>query len=90
MVEEDVDHIAVVGEEEDVDHIGVLGEEEEETRVRIFYFCIFFLSYLLLAFRFSSAGREMPGKTRTTFLLQQKYFVSENCFETLQLCRINI
>ena len=69
MVEEDVDHIAVVGEEEDVDHIGVLGEEEE-TRVSIFYFCIFFLSYLLLALRFSSAGREMPGKTRTTFLLQ--------------------
>ena len=41
VVEEDVDHITVVGEEEDVDHIGVLGEEEEETRVRIFYFCIF-------------------------------------------------
>merc|ERR1711860_112095 len=31
-VEEDIDHIAVVGEEEDVDQIGVLGEEEE-TRV---------------------------------------------------------
>ena len=60
MVEEDVDHIAVVGEEEDVDHIGVLGEEEEEeTGVRIFFFFIFFLSYLLLALRFNSAGREM-------------------------------
>ena len=67
MVEENVDHIAVVGEEEDVDHIGVLGEEEEETRVKIFYFCIFFLSYLLLALRFSSAGREMPEKNRTKF-----------------------
>ena len=57
VVEEDVDHITVVGEEEDVDHIGVLGEEEE-TRVRIFSFCIFFLSYLLLALRFSSAGKQ--------------------------------
>ena len=66
VVEEDVDHIAVVGEEEDVDHIGVLGEEEEETRVRIFYFCIFFLSNICCFFRFSSAGREMPGETRTT------------------------
>ena len=26
--------------EEDVDHIGVVGEEEEEDRVNIFYFCI--------------------------------------------------
>ena len=46
VVEEDVDHVAVVGEEEDVDHIGVLGEEE--TRVGIFNFSIFFLSDLLL------------------------------------------
>ena len=61
LLEEDVDHIALVGEEEDVDHVGVLGEEEE-TRVRIFYFCIFFLSYLLLALRFSSEGRKMPGQ----------------------------
>ena len=76
--------------EEDPDHIEVVGEEEKETRVGIFDFCIFFLSYLLLALRFSSAGREMPGKTRTEFLLKQKYFVSENCFETLQLCEINI
>ena len=27
--------------EEDVDHIGVFGEEEEEARVNIFYFCIY-------------------------------------------------
>ena len=33
VVEEDVDHIAVVGEEEDVDHIGVLGEEEFRVRI---------------------------------------------------------
>ena len=41
MVEEDIDHIPVVEEEEDVDHIGVLGEEDGETRVKIFFFCIF-------------------------------------------------
>ena len=84
MVEEDVDHIAVVGEEEDVDHIGVLGEEEEETRVRIFYFCIFFLSYLLFFSGLAlQAGKcqEKPGQH-----VQQKYFVNNNCFETLQLC----
>ena len=52
MVEEDVDHIAVVG-------------EEKETRVRIFNFL--FVSYLLLALRFSSAGREMPGKPGPIF-----------------------
>ena len=37
VVEEDVDQIAVVGEE----------EEEEETRVSIFSFGIFFLSHFL-------------------------------------------
>ena len=65
-------------DEEDVDHIGVVGEEEEEeTRVSIFSFFAFYfyrVSYLLLALRFSSAGRRMPGKYRTNILTSAKIF----------------
>ena len=72
MVEEDVDHIAVVGEEEDVDHIGVLGEEEE-TRVSIFFFFVFsfYLICCLLSGLALQAGKcqEKPG---------QHFYFSEN------------
>ena len=53
--------------EEDPDHIKVVGEEWE-TRVSNFFFFVFsfcHLSYLLPALRFSSAGRkcqENPGQ----------------------------
>ena len=72
MVEEDVDHIAVVGEEEDVDHIGVLGKEEE-TRVSIFLFFLFsfFLICCLLSGLALQAGKcqEKTG---------QHFYFSEN------------
>ena len=78
MVEEDPDHIAVVGEEKDVDPIGVVGEEEE-TRVSIFLFVFSFcrMFYLLLVFRFSSTLQSLQARDRQAnpgenMLLQQK------------------
>ena len=73
VVEEDVDHIAVVGEEEDVDHIGVLGEDEEETRVSIFLFYVF--SFFLICCLLSGLALQ-TGKCQEKPV--QQFYFSEN------------